>query len=145
MTLADTIRTPEGFVQSLHSMAPKLFAKAVASFTDADRRKLSKTAQEHAKALRKEDREATTLGGLPMAEMIRRAQGRLDRRNVALAAAHLGLLTVAPKSANLVSLPSSLSPSEIWTVTEPTEHEQAAAQAKQLLAVEADPAKHTES
>lgn len=61
MTLAEEIRTPEGFLQHLHSMAPKVFAKAIADFTDADRRKLSKTAQEYAKVLRKEERDSTTL------------------------------------------------------------------------------------
>ena len=126
MTLAEEIRTPEGFLRRLHSMAPNIFAKAVADFTDADRRKLSKTAQEHAKALRKEEREATTLNGVSMVEMMRRSQSRLERKNLELAAAHLGLLAVAPKSANMIPLTSAQALSETWSATEPTEHETAA-------------------
>ncbi|QEG00534.1 hypothetical protein Mal15_46040 [Stieleria maiorica] len=126
MTLAQEIRTPEGFLQRLHSVSPKVFAKAVADFTDTDRRKLSNTAQEHAKALRKQEREATTLSGVSMVEMIRRGQSRLERKNLELAAAHLGLLAVAPKSANMIPLTNARALSETWSATEPTEHETAA-------------------
>ena len=126
MTIADDIRTVDGFLHHLHNMSPRLFVAAVAGLTDADRRKLSKPVQEHAKQLRKEERDATTLTGVSPAELMRRIQGRHSRRNIELAAAHLGLLAVAPKSANIVPLPSGRSPADVWTATEPTEYESAA-------------------
>jgi hypothetical protein len=42
---SDDIRTPSGFVACLKRMTPAAFAEAVEGFTDADRRKLSTTAQ----------------------------------------------------------------------------------------------------
>lgn len=126
MTLSDEIRTPEGFLEKLQIMTPAAFAEAVADFTDADRRKLSKTAQQHAKVLRREERDATRMTGVSIDEILRRSQNRLDRKNLELAAACLGLLAVAPKSANIIPFVGARSLSETWSATNPTAHEEAA-------------------
>ncbi|MEZ6123928.1 MAG: DUF6493 family protein [Planctomycetaceae bacterium] len=126
MSLSKQIRTPEGFIERMHNMAPKVFAKAVADLTDGDRRKLSKSVQDHIKSLRRKEREATTLTGVSQAEMLRRIQSRFEGTNVELVSAHLGLLAVAPKSANIVPLPGIRAVSQRWSATKPTEHEEAA-------------------
>ncbi|MEZ6042927.1 MAG: DUF6493 family protein [Planctomycetaceae bacterium] len=126
MTVSIDVRKPEGFLHCLQTLPPEDFVDTVKGLTDADRRKLSKTAQDHAKALRKEEQSATTMSGVSIQEMIRRSSERIDRVNIPLAMAHLGLLAVAPKSANMVPLPGTRPLRSTWTATEPTVHEQAA-------------------
>ena len=110
MTSNADARTEEGFVAYLKSDDPSGFAAAVADFSEVDRKKLSKCAQQYAKDIRKADREGRSTRGLTPAEMIRRAQDFVslqDRSAKSLAMAHLGLLAVGPKSSVMWSLPNT--------------------------------------
>lgn len=102
--------TEEGFLARLKSDDPNGFAAAVADFSEVDRKKLSKCAQQYAKDIRKADREGRSNRGLTPAEMIRRARDFVslqDRSAKSLAMAHLGLLAVGPKSAVMWALPNT--------------------------------------
>lgn len=110
MTLNADARTEEGFLAWLKSDDPNGFATAVADFSEIDRKKLSKCAQQYAKDIRKADREGRSTQGLTPTEMIRRARDFVslqDRSAKSLAMAHLGLLAVGPKSSVMWSLPNT--------------------------------------
>lgn len=84
------IRTPEGFATAICKMKPLQFALAVSELTEAERKKLSKTAQE----LYRVQRESNDLN--PIERMIQRRLGLLNRAGVMCC---LGLLAAAPRSA----------------------------------------------
>ncbi len=64
MTSTADARTEEGFLAWLKSDNPSGLAAAVADFSEADRKKLSKCAQQYAKEVRKADREGRSTRGL---------------------------------------------------------------------------------
>lgn len=84
------IRTPEGFAAALCEMKPLQFAEAVSELTEAERKKLSKTAQELFRVQREMH------GRSEIERMIQRRLGLLDRAGLMCC---LGLLAAAPRSA----------------------------------------------
>jgi len=89
-TIPMDIRTPTGFDVALRTMEPLPFASAVSSLTEAERKKLSKVAQDSFREYRNSIHRETIEGLL-----LRRFQDMGDEGTIFL----LGLLAVAPKSA----------------------------------------------
>ena len=130
MSTRPDVRTEQGFIAWLQSNDPAGFALAVADLNEADRKRLSKCAQAHAKQTRQTVREGRSVRGLTPQEMMRRSQlifqnqANSDRM---MAMAHIGLLAVGPKSSIMWQLPNTRDLSTRWREwNAPSPHEQAA-------------------